>query len=67
MVQRKDAREILEEKRRARDATRAPAAAPAQARPPPAAAKPQPDPEPMVSLLHIFPSASFQGCHMGVL
>lgn len=54
MMQPKDMREILEERRRARDAKRAPAAAaPADARPKPAAPAPEPvaEPEPMVSIL----------------
>ncbi len=59
VVQRKDAREILEEKRRGREAVRAPAPAPTHAHPAPAAAKPQPDPEPMVSVLNVISSVSF--------
>ena len=54
-AQPKDMREILEERRRARDGKRgtAPAAAPTQARPTPAAPQPEPvlEPEPMVSIL----------------
>ena len=49
VMQPKDMREILEERRRARDGKRAPAAAPADARPKPAAPQPVIEPEPMVN------------------
>ena len=55
VVQPKDMREILEERRRARDGKRgtAPAAASTQARPTPAAPQPEavPEPKPIVSIL----------------
>lgn len=64
VVQPKDMREILEERRRAREGRQGPAAAPAQRRPSPAAAA-QPAPEPMV--MPPFEPATLDSCRMTCL
>ena len=62
VMQPKDMREILEERRRARDGKRAPAATLADARPKLAAPQPVVEPEPMVKKIMMLPPGSAYLC-----